>query len=51
MAPEPTSTPTDNIPESPLSTQTSGEAEDPQPASEPQQAAAEEDLTATEPKR
>ncbi|XP_013994345.2 dnaJ homolog subfamily C member 21 [Salmo salar] len=50
VAPEPTSTPTDNIPESPLSTQTSGEAEDPQPASEPQQAAAEEDLTATEPK-
>uniref|UniRef100_A0A8C7IXN7 DnaJ homolog subfamily C member 21 n=1 Tax=Oncorhynchus kisutch TaxID=8019 RepID=A0A8C7IXN7_ONCKI len=36
-APEP---PTDNSPESPLSTQTSGEAEDPQPASEPQQAAA-----------
>ncbi|XP_024286619.1 dnaJ homolog subfamily C member 21 [Oncorhynchus tshawytscha] len=62
-APEPTSTPTDNSPECPLSTQTSGEAEDPQPASEHQQAAAdkpcedptedrqqEEDLTATEPK-
>uniref|UniRef100_A0A4W5PVT7 DnaJ homolog subfamily C member 21 n=1 Tax=Hucho hucho TaxID=62062 RepID=A0A4W5PVT7_9TELE len=41
--PEPTSTPketpTDNSSESLLSTQTSGEAEDPQPASEPQQAA------------
>ncbi|XP_064833437.1 dnaJ homolog subfamily C member 21 [Oncorhynchus masou masou] len=62
-APGPPTTPTDNSPESPLSTQTSGEAEGPQPASEPQQAAAdkpcedptedgqqEEDLTATEPK-
>uniref|UniRef100_A0A8C7QBF0 DnaJ homolog subfamily C member 21 n=1 Tax=Oncorhynchus mykiss TaxID=8022 RepID=A0A8C7QBF0_ONCMY len=37
-APEPPTTPTDNSPESPLSTQASGEAEDPQTASEPQQA-------------